>query len=100
MIVLLMFQYVSICDLHRREQGNIVLQSTRINSKVKAETSNNKDKVKVKAGKEIKNAVDPDKFRLYFDFRNSVKSIRPHQVCSKIKSGISKVTPSNVERQK
>ena len=87
---------MSICDLHRREQGNIVLQSTRINLKVKAEKSNNKDKdkvkVKVKAGEEIKNAVDPDKFRLYFDFRNSVKSIRPHQVCSKMKYGISKVT--------
>jgi len=93
-----MFQYVSICDLHSRQQGNIVLQSTRIKLKVKAETSNNRDKVKVKAGEEIKNAVDPDKFRLYFDFRNSVKSIRPHQVCSKIKCGIPKVTLSNGER--
>ena len=75
---------VSVCALRRLQQGNILLQSTRINLKAKTESSNHKDKVKpnvkVKASEHNKNAVDPDKFKLYFDFRISVKTIRPHQV--------------------
>ena len=73
---------VHVCDLRRLQQGNIVLQSTRIKLKAKTESSKDKVKpnVKVKAAEQNKNAVDPDKFKLYFDFRISVKTIRPHQV--------------------
>ena len=75
---------VHVCDLRRLQQGNIVLQSTRIKLKAKTESLNDKVKVKpnvkVKAAEQNKNAVDPDKFKLYFDFRISVKTIRPHQV--------------------
>ena len=75
---------VSVRLLRSLQQGNILLQSTRINLKAKTEPSNAKDKVKpnvkVKPTEQNKNAVDPDKFKLYFDFRISVKTIRPHQV--------------------
>ena len=75
---------VSVRLLRSLQQGNILLQSTRINLKAKTESSKDRDKVKpnvkVKPTEHNKNAVDPDKFKLYFDFRISVKTIRPHQV--------------------
>ena len=86
MFVGLLLLYYTFNLFHRCKTAHVTLESSKSNAADKKSKASEKkvEKKSVKPGGDkkaaAKNANDPEKFRLYFNFSIPVKYAKPHQV--------------------